>query len=196
MWSFISHTRHKYNRTSLNFQQCLDENPRTVYAVLMTINSIGVHIKVSDFTKSKAFYEALGFQKVFEYGPDKTFEKDANGNLLSAPEAYHGVTFLHGGVKLEIADGHRAVKPEVFQEHVANSKISLMVSIESMSGFLTRCKNENIELTVGPRHYYWGTIETVVKDPDGVVLVFIAPYSGEEARLVNADETWGKPSTA
>jgi len=30
------------------------------------------------------------------------------------------------------------------------------------------------------RHYYWGTIEAAFRDPDGFVLVFIAPYSEEE----------------
>lgn len=159
----------------------------------MIITSIGTHIKVSNFVKSKAFYEALGFKKVFEYGPDKTFEKDAKGNLISATESYHGATFQHGGCKLEIADGHRAVKPEVFQEHIASSKISLMITINSMSEFINTCQKANISLAVNPRHYYWGTLEAVVKDPDGVVLVFIAPYSEEEAKKINADETWAIP---
>lgn len=160
---------------------------------IFTIQTIGTHIKVADFAKSVRFYEMLGFTKVFEYGPNKTFQKDANGNLVSAPESYRGMTFSHGGCKLEIADGHRAVKPEVFKEKVKSSKISLMILVDSISGLLDRCKKANIPLAVGPRHYYWGTLEVVLKDPDGVVLVFIAPYTEEEAKKIHADETWGEP---
>jgi catechol 2,3-dioxygenase-like lactoylglutathione lyase family enzyme len=46
------------------------------------------------------------------------------------------------------------------------------------------------ELAVPPRHYYWGTIEVVIKDPDGTVLVFIAPYSLKEACKIKLDETF------
>lgn len=159
----------------------------------MTISGIGTHIKVSDFERSRKFYEALGFQKVFEYGPDKTFQKNAQGNLISALEEYNGVTFMHGGARLEIADGHRAVKLETFKEPILSSKVSLMVNVNRISDVISRCKKANIPLAVGPRHYYWGTLEVVVKDPDGFVIVFIAPYSKEEARVVGADETFGKP---
>lgn len=154
---------------------------------------MGAHIKVANFAGSRRFYEALGFQKIFEYGPDKTFQKDSLGNLISASEQYRGMTFLYGGCKLEIADGHRAVKPNVFKARVKNSKISLMINVDSITGVLERCKKAGIPLAVGPRHYYWGTLEVVVKDPDGVVLVFIAPYSEKEAKKVSADEMWAKP---
>lgn len=157
------------------------------------IAGIGVHIKVANFTKSKAFYEALGFRKAFEYGPDKAFQKNTQGGLVEAPEKYRGMVFIHGGGKLEIADGHRAVKPAVFKERVSTSKLSLMINVERISDLIARCKKATIPLAVGPRHYYWGTLEVVVKDPDGVVLVFIAPYSREEAKKVHADETWAKP---
>lgn len=157
------------------------------------MNTFGVHIKVSDFAKSKAFYEALGFKKVFEYGPDKTFEKNAQGNLISATESYNGITFEYNGALLEIADGHRAVKPNVFKEKVASSKVSLMIGIENMSAFLDTCQKAGIPLAVGPRHYYWGKLETVVRDPDGVILVFTVPYSEEEAKRIHADETFGVP---
>lgn len=162
----------------------------------MAIKGVGTHIKVSNFTKSKEFYENLGFIKVFEYGPDKTFQKNQAGNLISVPEEYNGVTFQHGECKLEIADGHRAVKPAVFKEKLVSSKVSLMVSVDHVSDIIERCKKAEIPLAVGPRHYYWGTIEVVVKDPDGLVLVFIAPYTLEKAKEVSADETFGKPPVA
>lgn len=148
----------------------------------MSINSIGVHIKVKDFAASKAFYEALQFTKVFEYGPD-----------MEVKESYRGATFQHGTAKIEIADGHRAVKPDVFKNTVGSSKISLMISVDSLVDIIKICKKAKISLAVEPRHYYWGTVELVIKDPDGVVLVFIAPYSRDEAEKIHADETFGKP---
>ena len=156
------------------------------------IKGIGTHIKVADFEASRKFYEALGFEKSFEMGPKIPFKKDATGNLISVPEDYQAIDFVYGGCKLEIADGHRAVKPEVFKEKVTSSKISLMIPVDSLEDIIDRCKNNGIELAVGPRHYYWGTLELVVKDPDGVVLVFIQPYDEETAKKLNADESFGK----
>jgi uncharacterized glyoxalase superfamily protein PhnB len=146
------------------------------------VKGVGTHIKVSNFKKSLNFYEALGFKKVFEYGPDKEVKED-----------YHGTVFEHGGCKLEIADGHRAVKPQVFKEKVKSSKISLMINVDSLKKIISLCQNAKIPLAVKPRHYYWGTLELVIKDPDGVVLVFIAPYTKKEAAQIKADEAWASP---
>lgn len=146
----------------------------------MAINSIGVHIKVKDFDRSKNFYQALGFTQVFAYGPDEEVR-----------EEYRGIVFEQGGAKLEIAEGHRAVKREVFESRMENSKVSLMIGVDSLVPVIELCEANGIEIAVGPRHYYWGTLELVVKDPDGVVLVFIASYSETEAKVVRADETWG-----
>ena len=147
-------------------------------------NNIGVHIKVADFAKSLQFYESMRFNKVFEYGPDKEIKED-----------YSGATFEIGSAKLEIANGHRAVKPDVFNQKIKSSKTSLMVNVNTLSEVIALCQKNKIEIAVSPRHYYWGTLEMVIKDPDGLVLVFIAPYSAEEALKINADETFAvKPS--
>lgn len=146
------------------------------------ITSLGAHIKVSNFSKSKAFYEVLGFKKVFEYGPDKPIK-----------EKYRGTTYQVGTTKLEIAEGHPAVKANVFKQPITSPKVSLMINIENMTEFLDTCKKSGIPLAVGPRHYYWGKLEVVVKDPDGLILVFTVPYSEEEAKKIHADETFGKP---
>lgn len=145
----------------------------------MSINNINIHIKTKDFRKSLQFYESLGFEKIFSYGPDQEIK-----------EAYNGATFKHGGTMLEIADGHRGVKAQVFQEKVISSKISLFIEVSSISEMFALCKRVGIEIAVGVRHYYWGKLEFVVKDPDGVVIVFFAPYSREEAEKVNADESF------
>ncbi len=148
----------------------------------MNIKGIGTHLKVKDFATSKKFYLDLGFKPVFEYGPG-----------LEVSEDYHGIVFEHSGCKLEIGDGHRAVKPEVFKEDISSSKVSLMIYVDSVSEIIKSCQNTGIPLEVEPRHYYWGNIEVVVKDPDGLILVFICPYSDKEAALVHPDETWATP---
>jgi len=143
------------------------------------MSGFGVHIKVRNFKKSYDFYKALGFKRTFEYGP-----------TFLVKEQYQGAVFTWRDVTIEIADGHRAVKREIFQETILSSKVSLMIHVDSISQLLERCKSNDIELAVGPRHFYWGTIEVVVKDPDGLVLVFIAPYSEAEAKRIDVDETY------
>ena len=145
------------------------------------ITGLGVHIKVKDFSKSLAFYKALGFSQVFAYGPRQKVHED-----------YNGAVFEHGGAKLEIAAGHRAVKPSVFNLPVPSSKISLMIHVKSLNQIIRLCQKAGISIVVAPRHYYWGTLELVVKDPDGTVLVFITPYSQSETLLINADESFGQ----
>lgn len=147
------------------------------------IKTIGTHIKVKDYAKSKAFYEGFGFEKIFEYGPDCEVKED-----------YHGATFACGAAKLEIADGHRAVKPEVFQETVGSSKISLMIEVSSLEEIIERAKVMGLSPTTPVRHYYWGKLEVVYRDPDGVILVFTEAYTPETAKRLGADETWGKPA--
>jgi len=143
------------------------------------INNIGSHIKVSDFTKSKSFYLSLGFKPIFEYGPD-----------CQAKEDYSGIVFEAGGGVLEIADGHRAVNPATFKEHINSSKISLMIKVDSLETIAGLCHQNHIDITVPPRHFYWGTLEMVVKDPDGAVLVFVAPYTKKSAKTLKPDETF------
>lgn len=145
------------------------------------IKSIGTHIKASNYAKSRAFYEGLGFPVTFEYGPDKEVK-----------EEYSGVTFAVGAAKLEVADGHRAVSPDTFAEKVSSSKISLMIEVESVAEIMERASKMGLTPAVGVRHYYWGKLEVVYRDPDGVIVVFTQPYDEAEAKRLGADETWGK----
>ena len=111
--------------------------------------TIGTHIKVKDFAKSRTFYEGLGFPVIFEYGPDKAVKED-----------YNGVVFAVGAAKLEVADGHRAVKPGIFQERVTSSKISLMIEVESIGEIMERARAMGLSPAVGVRHYYWSSTAT------------------------------------
>jgi hypothetical protein len=94
------------------------------------------------------------------------------------------MTFKIGeSAELEIAEGHIALagRPKVFKQPVESPKVSAMVRVESLVPLFS---NKLIEIKVPVRHYYWGSIEAAFRDPDGYVLVFIAPYSEEEARAV------------
>lgn len=146
------------------------------------IKSIGTHIKARDYAKSRAFYEGFGFPVIFEYGPDKEVK-----------EEYSGVTFAVGVAKLEVADGHRAVKAETFGEEIKSSKISLMVEVTSVAEIMERGKKMGLSPTTPLRHYYWGKLEVVYRDPDGVIVVFTQPYDEAEAKKLGASEEFGNP---
>ncbi|HUD07347.1 MAG TPA: VOC family protein [Candidatus Saccharimonadales bacterium] len=138
---------------------------------------LGIHIKVKDIVKSREFYEGLGFVPVFGYGDD-AFRATLPDGCGSASERYHGVTYnLTETSQLEIADGHIAVKPETFGEEIASAKISGMVKVKSLLPLVDKLKSY---MKYPVKKYYWGTIEIAVRDPDGFVLIFIAPHSDEE----------------
>ena len=142
---------------------------------------IGIHVKVSDIHASRDFYEELGFTPVFGYG-DEEFRASLPEGTASAPERYRGVTYrLNDNAEFEIADGHVAVRPEVFAEEVLSPKISGMIRVRSVVPIVEKLRGK-IKFPV--RKYYWGSIEVAVRDPDGFVLIFIAPYSDEELKAV------------
>jgi catechol 2,3-dioxygenase-like lactoylglutathione lyase family enzyme len=137
----------------------------------VTISKLGVHIKVSDIARSRDFYQALGFKKVFEYGPG-----------TAVPENYSGTTYGVGDAALlEIADGHVGIEDKsVFRTPITSPKTSLMVNVDSLIPVLQSARAAGISHSGKATWYHWNTIETIIRDPDGFVLVFIAPYSEEE----------------
>lgn len=149
----------------------------------LSINGFGTHIKVADIEKSRKFYEALGFKPVFAYGSD-AFRASLPEGLPSAPEKYRGMTFNIGdsGI-LEIAEDHIAIRDKSVSKDVIKSpKVSGMVRVKSVAPLFT---NSLVSIKFPVRHYYWGTIEVALRDPDGYVLIFIAPYSDEEYKQVS-----------
>jgi hypothetical protein len=79
--------------------------------------------------------------------------------------------------------GHIGVKNQgVFKEKIVSEKISAMVNVKSLEPLFT---NQLLDIVFPVRHYYWGTIGVAFRDPDGYVLVFIAPYSKEEFDMVS-----------
>ncbi len=132
----------------------------------------GIHLKVKNIVKSLSFYQALGLKPCFAYG-DKKFLKQFNNKIPTAQELYRGVSFDINGATLEIADGHLAVKSEVFKETINSSKVSAMINVPSLEKIEAICQSHSFNISVLPKIYPWGTREMVVKDPDRFVLVFI-----------------------
>ena len=136
------------------------------------IKGFGIHLKVTNITTSYRFYKLFDFQPVFVYG-NKIFTNQFNNNIAKADEKYHGIVFNINGTIFEIADGHLAVKPQIFKNRVKNSKISAMLYVNSVETIVKICQKNSIPIIVNPKIYPWGTREVVIKDPDGFVLVFI-----------------------
>ncbi len=146
------------------------------------IKSIGIHIKTADFTKSKEFYDSLGFKAVFSYGPGDYLKTLPEG-LATAPEKYRGIVYEAGGSMLELAEDHIGIpEKRVFKEEIKSAKVSAMVNVGSLAPLFS---NPLVDIKFPVRHYYWGTIEAAFRDPDGFVLVFISSYSEEEFKRVS-----------
>lgn len=149
---------------------------------LPKVTGIGIHLKVRDIAKSRVFYESLGLQPAFAYG-DSAFVQSFPKGMPTAPEKYRGVTYHTPTGDIEIAEGHIAVsKREVFAEQITSPKLSAMLKVESLVPVL---KQKTFQLKFPVRHYYWGTIEAAFRDPDGFVIVAIAPYSEKEFQEVS-----------
>lgn len=153
------------------------------------ITGLGLHVKVANIAKSREFYESLGFKPVFAYG-DEEFRSTLPKGMPSAPEKYRGMAFKLFGdpdskypvAELEIAEGHLAVKhKEVFREKIKSEKLTAMVRVKSIVPLFG---NPLVKIKFPIRKYYWNTIEAAFRDPDGFVLIFIAPYSEEEFNRV------------
>lgn len=138
------------------------------------LNKFGVHIKVKDIEKSFNFYSSFGLKPIFTYGRDFWIKKMITKypSLAHADEKYEGVTFELGNSLLEVANGHVAVKPEVFKQDITSSKVSAMIDTDSVNNIVEICKKNDFEIAKEPVTYPWGTREVVVKDPDGFILVF------------------------
>lgn len=133
-------------------------------------SSIGTHIKVKNLHNSLNFYERFSLKPIFVYGGKEHLARFSD--VPGAPEKYNGVIFGIGNGMLEIADGHSAVKPEVFKQDVKSSKISIYLDVESVDEVRQVAVDNNLDIAVDIKEYPWGKREIVLRDPDGMVVVF------------------------
>lgn len=139
------------------------------------ISKAGVHIKVKEIKSSLNFYSLFLDKAIFAYGSPEfhNFLKTKGYDCQMVSEKYNGVTYDIGGMLLEIADGHLAVKQDVFTSPMTSSKLSFMLHVPSVEILQQTLSKAGYSCAVPIRKFPWGTTEIVYKDPDGVVLVFI-----------------------
>jgi catechol 2,3-dioxygenase-like lactoylglutathione lyase family enzyme len=132
--------------------------------------SCGLHLKVRDFDASRAFYEGvLGLVPTAAFGD----AGDRSRGAIYAPVE---------GTRIEISEGHPAVPDrQIFDRPIADPKVSAMLHVAS---FLPLLADKGVRPSYPVCYYDWGTIECVLKDPDGFVIVLIAPYSIDEAARI------------
>jgi catechol 2,3-dioxygenase-like lactoylglutathione lyase family enzyme len=147
---------------------------------MLETHTFGIHLKVRDVPRSRRFYEALGLVPVFGFG-DPDYLATLPAGCESSPEVYRGVIYRIAGAEYELAEGHPAVKPAVFTEPVPTSKVSAMLRVATLVPLLG---NADLPLVAPVRHYYWGSVEAVLRDPDGFVVVAISTESPEELKAV------------
>lgn len=138
------------------------------------VTKFGIHLKVKDIYKSFDFYSSFKLKPVFAYGRKEWINMLSKlyPELPHAVEKYEGVTFEINNALFEIANGHVAVKNEVFKQDITSSKVSAMIDTESVDKIVEISKEKGFEIAKEPVKYPWGTREVVVKDPDGFILVF------------------------
>ncbi len=62
---------------------------------------------------------------------------------------------------------------------------------DSNGEIIDLAKKMGVEPTTPVRHYYWGKLEVVFRDSDGVILVLTEPYTPEMAKQLGASEEFG-----
>lgn len=167
----------------------------------MNYTGLGIHLKVRDIAVSREFYEGLlgltptraAGTEAFRRTLPATLPPRSDDGLPGASDRWNCVTYEPSPTApLEICDGHPAVlRPEVFLQPVVGPKVSAMLHAESLVPLV---RDRGARPTFPTRVYPWGTVELVLEDPDGFVIVVIAPAADSEiealGQLVRVD-TYG-----
>lgn len=158
----------------------------------MRYTGLGIHLKVRNITESRSFYEdALGLDPIRGAGtpefrrslPVSLASKPGDG-LPGSPDTWNSVTYQPTpNAELEIGDGHPAVDSDVFKRGVEGPKVSAMLHVDSLVPLM---RDRGVHPTYPVRVYPWGSVEVVLKDPDGFVVVLIAPASDDELATLRA----------
>lgn len=152
----------------------------------MNYTGLGIHLKVADIAKSRDFYEGvLGLAPARASGSDdfrstlpSSLPSRVNDGLPGSPDQWNSVTYQPSeSAQLEIGDGHPAVALQVFLEAVESPKISAMLHAESL---LPLVREGGVRPSYPLCVYPWGTVELTLRDPDGFVIVVIAPATEAE----------------
>lgn len=156
----------------------------------MEFTGVGVHLKVHDITASRHFYEqVLGMVPARASGSPEFRSTLPVGlapqddGLPGSPDRWNSISYKPcPNTEIELADSHPAV-PErsVFESEIQTPKISAMLHVESL---LPLIRDRGVRPTYPLRAYPWGSVEAVLKDPDGFVVVLIAASTDPELQAL------------
>jgi transcriptional regulator with XRE-family HTH domain len=160
---------------------------------------LGISIKVRSTLTSHAFYSSFGsafrLVPVRAYG-DPAFAKAFAGicpGVDCRPRNYCGIIYniiSRGGqrARLEVSEGHPDVPHAVHQTDMETAKVSIRLEVDSLADVIrSRAYQEAAGRAVTDRggfvkSYNWGTIEAPIRDPDGVVIVFVVHWDQRDPR--------------
>lgn len=143
----------------------------------MTITGlIHVNVNCSDFDRSKAFYEMLGFEHMMDVPPTNTPEVAAAVGM--PPYRVNGaLLILRGGGQpfvldlLEWQDPTDAAPPYPHLYHLGIARIAL--ASDDLEGDMARLQGQGVEFLSEPASVTLGNRTTTFvcfKDPDGTIL--------------------------
>jgi predicted ATPase/DNA-binding XRE family transcriptional regulator len=174
-------------------------------AVVEGVSPLGIMIKVKDALASHRFYTAFGsafkLVPVRAYGDAEFAKKFAEicPGVDCRPRKDAGIIYnisSRGGprARLEVSEGHPDVPPGVHEKDMETAKVSIRLEVDSLAEIIrTPAYQEAARRATSDRggfvkSYNWGTIEAPIRDPDGVVVVFVVhwdprdPWKEEEIK--------------
>lgn len=138
-------------------------------------------------TASRRFYEDLlgmtparaSGNSAFRRTLPPTLPSSNDDGLPGSPDLWNSISYKPcPKTEIELADSHPAV-PErsVFEADIEGPKISAMVHVQSLVPLIV---DRGVRPSYPLRVYPWGSVEAALKDPDGFVVVVIAPATDVE----------------
>jgi hypothetical protein len=174
-------------------QQAQDRLPAAEAARGSGVAPLGISIKVKDALASHRFYSAFG--SAFKIVPVRAYGDAEFASAFARlcpgvdcrPRNTAGIIYNiigRGGqrARLEVSEGHPDVPREVHEASMDSAKVSLRLEVDSLADVIkTPAYQEAAKRAATDRggfvkSYNWGTIEAPVRDPDGVVIVFVVRW--------------------
>ncbi len=161
--------------------------------VQLAVAPVGIFIKVKDAMVSHKFYSAFGsaftIVPVRAYGDSKFARQFAKvcPNVDCRPRKHAGIIYnivSRGGqrARLEVSEGHPDVPAAVHESDMATAKVSIRLEVDSLAevirapAYQAAARRALTSRGGFVKSYNWGTIEAPVRDPDGVVIVFVVHW--------------------
>jgi len=165
---------------------------------------LGINIQVKDALASHRFYSSFGsaFKLVpaRAYGDSEFAQEFAKAcpKVDCRPRKDSGIIYNIIGragqrARLEVSEGHPEVSTDVHATNMETAKVVIRIEVDSLAEVIrSPAYQEAAKRAVSSRggfvkSYNWGTIEAPVRDPDGVVIIFVVYWDpGKEEEIKQA----------